>query len=292
MKLTITEQEKTRIKSLYILNEQTRDPKNPDSHPDLDEWGSDSYWKFSDWKTWFNSNVSKYGVEKSKVKFFKFWEPVSEGTMVASDDDLDIEWCKSNGLWNNSTNKIYTTSEYTIAKQGQYKNKLDKKYEVSLPLKPSQNLKQFLKCEEGSPKQKCQPVLTAYRIPGEDYDTIGFGHNGEDVNRQYRKITHSKAEELLDNDINEAADCVNRMLSRWKQNGLKTYKLTQGQFDACVSFVFNAGCTSFLNSDFVQQTKVGNHKKAAELIKTENVLMAGHTGRRERESSMYLGEKY
>ena len=292
MRIIITEEEKQRIQSLYILQEQSRDPKNADSHPDLDEWGPDSYWTFSDWKTWFQSNVKKYGIEKSKLKFFKFWLPVSEGTMVASDDDLDITWCKNNGLWNNSTNKIYTPSEYTVFKQGQYKNKIDKKYEVTLPMRPSSQLKQFLKCEEGSPKKKCEPVLVSYRIPGEPFDTVGFGHHGEDVAKLYKKITHSVAEQLLDKDIAKFSSCVNRLLQRWKDKGIKSYAVTQGQFDAMVSFAFNAGCSSLLNSKFIQQTKLGNHQKAAELIKTENVLMAGHTGRRNRESDMYLNGNY
>ena len=67
MKLTISESEKNRIKSLYI-NEQDRNPSNADSHPDLDEFGWDDYWEFPQWQTWFNSNVSKYGKQKAQEK--------------------------------------------------------------------------------------------------------------------------------------------------------------------------------------------------------------------------------
>ena len=79
------------------------------------------------------------------------------------------------------------------------------------------------------------------------------------------------------------------MLDRWKDQGLQTYKLTQGQFDALVSYTFNSGCGGLLNSKFIQQTKLGNHEKAAEILKNENIIELGHKERREKESNMYKG---
>lgn len=291
MRLTISESEKNRIKSLYI-NEQDRNPSNADSHPDLDELGWDDYWEFPQWQTWFNSNVSKYGKQKAQEKFVRSWAAASEGFEDGEENGMDEGWLKSNGLWNSSSGDVYTPNEFVSLSQGQYKNKIDKKYEVTLPMKASAQLRQFLKCEEGSAKNKCEPVLVSYRIPGEPFDTVGFGHHGEDVAKLYKKITHSVAEQLLDKDIEEFSSCVNRLLQRWKDKGIKSYAVTQGQFDAMVSFAFNAGCSSLLNSKFIQQTKLGDHQKAAELIKTEKVLMAGHTGRRDRESNMYLNGQY
>jgi GH24 family phage-related lysozyme (muramidase) len=87
------------------------------------------------------------------------------------------------------------------------------------------------------------------------------------------------------------------MLDRWKAQGLQTYKLTQGQFDALVSYTFNSGCggsgdpehPGLLGSQFIQQTKLGNHEKAAEILRTENITQPGHKPRREKESNMYKG---
>jgi polyphosphate kinase 2 len=153
----------------------------------------------------------------------------------------------------------------------------------------SNKLKQFIKCSEGDKKQRCEPVLSSYRIPGEKHDTVGWGHYGEDVDKSYKKITDNVAEDLFNKDIEENTGCVNRMLDRWKAEGLQTYKLTQGQFDALVSYTFNSGCGGLLKSKFIQQTKLGNHEKAAEILRTENIIQPGHKPRREKESNMYKG---
>ena len=161
----------------------------------------------------------------------------------------------------------------------------------------SNKLKQFIKCSEGDKKQRCEPVLSSYRIPGEKHDTVGWGHYGEDVDKSYKKITDNVAEDLFNKDIEENTGCVTRMLDRWKAQGLQTYKLTQGQFDALVSYTFNSGCggsgdpehPGLLGSQFIQQTKLGNHEKAAEILRTENITQPGHKPRREKESNMYKG---
>ena len=161
----------------------------------------------------------------------------------------------------------------------------------------SNKLKQFIKCSEGDKKQKCEPNLTSYRFPGEKHDTVGWGHHGEDVDKLYKKITDNVAEDLFNKDIEENTGCVTRMLDRWKGQGLQTYKLTQGQFDAIVSYTFNSGCggsgdpehPGLLGSKFIQQTKLGNHEKAAEILKNENITQPGHKPRREKESNMYKG---
>jgi len=162
----------------------------------------------------------------------------------------------------------------------------------------SNKLRQFIKCSEGGDKEKkCEPALTSYRFPGEKYDTVGWGHYGEDVSNSYKKITKSVAEDLFNKDIEKNTGCVTRMLDRWKSQGLKTYKLTQGQFDAIVSYTFNSGCggsgdpehPGLLGSKFIQQTKLGNHEKAAEILKNENIIQPGHKVRREKESNMYKG---
>jgi GH24 family phage-related lysozyme (muramidase) len=68
-----------------------------------------------------------------------------------------------------------------------------------------------------------------YRHRG-DVWTIGYGHTGPGV-ASMGKITRAKGIELLTQDVRSAEQAVNAL-------GLT---LTQGQFDAVVSFVFNCG---------------------------------------------------
>ena len=69
----------------------------------------------------------------------------------------------------------------------------------------------------------------AYRCPG-GVLTIGYGHTGSDV-REGDRISQYWAEELLKADVAKVAEQVERL----------GVALTQGQFDALVSFAFNLG---------------------------------------------------
>jgi lysozyme len=73
-------------------------------------------------------------------------------------------------------------------------------------------------------------ALKTYRDPV-GVLTIGFGHTGPDVH-QGLVITKARAFELLREDTSGAAVQVERLVPR---------PLSQGQFDALVSLVFNAG---------------------------------------------------
>lgn len=61
-------------------------------------------------------------------------------------------------------------------------------------------LKNELRYLEGDSKNKGKPVLKAYKLEGEEYYTIGFGHYGSDVTKDM-EITVERAEELLEEDI-------------------------------------------------------------------------------------------
>ena len=74
--------------------------------------------------------------------------------------------------------------------------------------------------------------LNSYLCPAGKW-TIGYGHT-DGVN-QGMLITEKTADAFLKQDIQRAEDEVNRI----KQD------LTQGQFDALVSFVFNIGVQAF-----------------------------------------------
>jgi lysozyme len=127
---------------------------------------------------------------------------------------------------------------------------------------------------EGNPKNRVggvkQPVFKAYKDSVGVW-TVGYGHTGSDV-KPNMKITKQQADEMLKKDSQVAADCVRRIMDKWKKDGLQTYKLTQGQFDTLVSLTFNAGCGSVRKSQFIKELKKGNTQKAGELIKTFNTL--------------------
>ncbi len=72
--------------------------------------------------------------------------------------------------------------------------------------------------------------LVGYLCPA-GYPTWGWGHTGPDV-RLGGSITKIRAQELFEIDIAEAERVVGTAVK---------VDLTQGQFDALVSFVFNVG---------------------------------------------------
>lgn len=73
--------------------------------------------------------------------------------------------------------------------------------------------------------------LRAYKAhPSERFWTIGYGHYGPDV-RPGDTITKARALALLRRDVREAERAVRAL----------GVPMTQGEFDATVSFVFNLG---------------------------------------------------
>jgi lysozyme len=72
--------------------------------------------------------------------------------------------------------------------------------------------------------------LNAYLCPAGVW-TIGWGHTGRDV-RKGMVITQAQADKLLAEDLAQFERDVNSLVK---------VKVTQGQFDALVSFAFNVG---------------------------------------------------
>ena len=154
-------------------------------------------------------------------------------------------------------------------------------------MKASQKYFDAIKEFEGDPRKRSegvkQPILTAYD-DGTGVMTIGYGHT-EGV-KKGDTVTKQEALKLLYIDSTEAANCVRRFLNGWKSQGLESHKLTQGEFDALVSLVFNSGCEAVRESDFIQLLKKGENEKAGTSIK--NYRSGGLESRREAESKMFL----
>lgn len=96
-----------------------------------------------------------------------------------------------------------------------------------MALKLSNNGFEFLKSQEG-----CR--LTAYKLEGETYYTIGWGHYGPDV-YEGMTITQAEADALFKKDLERYEGYVNDIAVS------KFPNINQNQFDALVSYTYNRG---------------------------------------------------
>ena len=108
----------------------------------------------------------------------------------------------------------------------------------------------------------------------------GYGHHGAlpgDV------ITHDQADRYLDSDVQEATAAITSQI---------LVPLTQGQFDALVSFVYNVGVDAFTNSTLVAKLNAGDVPGAAEefarWVYAGGQVSAGLQSRRARERTVFL----
>lgn len=111
-------------------------------------------------------------------------------------------------------------------------------------MQPSQAAIDLIKAAEGL-------RLTAYRDSA-GILTIGYGSTGGIKSGQ--TITREQAEEMLVDDLDEAADAVRKLV---------TVPLTQGQFDALVSFTFNLGAGRLRDSTLLRLLNQGKYGEAA-----------------------------
>lgn len=122
-------------------------------------------------------------------------------------------------------------------------------------------------------------VLTAYPDLGGVY-TIGYGHTA--TAKPGQTITRQQAESLLAKDVKTAEAAV-----------LKSVKvpLTQNEFDALVSLVFNIGAGAFAGSTLLKFLNQGNKDEAAkQFLRWVNVNgrpVAGLMNRRKDEKTLF-----
>ena len=126
-------------------------------------------------------------------------------------------------------------------------------------------------------------MLKAYPDPatGGDPWTIGVGHTGSEV-VPGMVITDERAMEYLRHDIEVAERCINNSVRG---------TITQNQFDALCSLVFNIGCGNFGKSTLLRRLNQGDDDAAAEQFlawnKAAGKVMAGLTRRREAEQELF-----
>ena len=162
-------------------------------------------------------------------------------------------------------------------------------------LRVSQRFWDDLKREEGLTGTNGAPALKAYKL-GDGRITIGWGHTGSMSGPKPKlgdEIDQATAQKYLQADAKESADCVRRLLTEWKQQGIRAYEVTQSMFDALVSIVFNAGCNGMRSSKFIQLVKTRDWNEAAEMLPSDSSMIRGKftkglVARREREASRFL----
>lgn len=124
--------------------------------------------------------------------------------------------------------------------------------------------------------------LEAYRLEGEKFYTIGYGHYGADV-KPGQKITHEEAERLLIADLKGTVEYV--------LNTCDYLELKQNELDALVSFTYNCGIGS-LNKLTADKTRtkeeIADHISAYTKSESE-VNRNGLQKRREEEKKLFKG---
>lgn len=95
----------------------------------------------------------------------------------------------------------------------------------------------------------------AYKLPGEKYWTIGYGHNGPDV-KPGQTISKEQADKMFDQDIQIYEKAVSNAV---------TVPISQNMFDALVIFTYNNGIgdakmgTGFLGSTLLKKLNSGDY---------------------------------
>lgn len=122
--------------------------------------------------------------------------------------------------------------------------------------------------------------LDAYKCPA-GVLTIGYGHTGKSL-RGWHKITQEEAEIILQSDLEGFEEAVTKMV---------TVPLTQGQFDALVSFAFNCGAKALKNSTLLKKLNARDYNGASNEFlrwnKAGGKVLAGLTRRRRAEQHLF-----
>ena len=116
--------------------------------------------------------------------------------------------------------------------------------------------------------------------------TIGYGTikypNGVQV-KKGDTCTEQQAEDYLRNDLEKFETAVNKLVK---------VPLTQNQFDALASFIYNLGETNLANSTLLKKLNKRDYQGAADQFlvwnKAGGKVMKGLVRRREAERSLFL----
>ncbi|CAK0764642.1 lysozyme [Gammaproteobacteria bacterium] len=154
-----------------------------------------------------------------------------------------------------------------------------KMHNANLELRISQDGIELIKRFEGLRLRVYKDVA---RLP-----TTGYGHLIKSGEHFAAGITEKQAEQMLVGDLVSAQDAV----KKWVK-----VALTQGQFDALVSFVFNVGEGNLMKSTLLRKLNDGEVAGAAEeLLKWDKAggkVVEGLVRRRVAESKRFVGDDF
>lgn len=123
--------------------------------------------------------------------------------------------------------------------------------------------------------------LEAYMPTPNDVWTIGYGHTK--TAKPGMKITKEKAEELLRGDISWVEASIERNVK---------VPLTQNQYDALASLIYNIGAGAFARSTLLKMLNAGDYEGAADQFlrwdKQKGKVLRGLTNRRREERELFL----
>jgi len=151
-------------------------------------------------------------------------------------------------------------------------------------MSPSEEGLIFLKQNEGYEKG-------AY-LDKADKNTIGYGHKIRPGESFPNGVTREQAEHMFRADVAEAVAAVRRLVK---------FDLTQSQFDALVSLVYNVGSGAFAKSKMLGKLNAGGVSGAATEFddwdritskEGKRVPEDGLTSRRRREKNLFLNGEY
>ena len=121
--------------------------------------------------------------------------------------------------------------------------------------------------------------LKPYKLSGEQYYTVGFGHYGQDVNPN-KKYTKKEVEALLYSD-----------LLRFTQGVLrydKIYHWNQNELDSLVSFAYNVGSIDGLTSKGSRSREQIAYFMRKYVKGSDGKALDGLVKRREKERELFL----
>ncbi|KVD63259.1 lysozyme [Burkholderia ubonensis] len=147
----------------------------------------------------------------------------------------------------------------------------------------------FIKTEEGF---RSQVYLDVCGVP-----TTGYGH-------AFLHMTFAQAQAQYPNGISEPAACTllaqDLVPFENNVNGVVQVPLSQNQFDACVSFCYNAGNGAFNGSTLLRLLNSGDYQGAADQflvwdkghVNGQLVTIQGLLNRRTAERNIFLNANY
>lgn len=125
--------------------------------------------------------------------------------------------------------------------------------------------------------------LEAYKPTPNDVWTIGWGHTK--TARPGQVITKAQAQKLFEQDTAWVARVIEKYVK---------VPLTQNQYDATFSFIFNIGETNFAKSTFLRKLNRGDYEGAAAEFprwnKQKGKVLRGLTRRRAHEMELFLSD--